>query len=59
MGFTKTYGVRMLVYYEMHDDMLAAIAREKQIKKWKRTWKLALIENRNPHWRDLWFEIIG
>jgi putative endonuclease len=57
-GFTKKYGVHMLVYYELHGDMIAAITREKQIKKWNRAWKLELIEKQNPDWRDLWGEII-
>jgi putative endonuclease len=52
-GFTQKYGVHMLVYYEWHDDMHSAITREKQIKKWNRTWKLRLIERENPGWRDL------
>ena len=52
-GFTKKYGVHTLVYYEVHEDMQLAINREKQIKKWKRSWKLALIEKQNPTWRDL------
>ena len=52
-GFTKKYGVHTLVYYEVHGDMRSAINREKQIKKWKRAWKLALIEKQNPTWRDL------
>ena len=52
-GFTKKYGIRSLVYYEMHDSMLAAIAREKLLKKWKRAWKYRLIEQMNPQWRDL------
>ena len=52
-GFTQKYGVHMLVYYEMHDDMLSAITREKQINKWNRDWKLRLIERENPEWRDL------
>ena len=52
-GFTKKYGVHTLVYYEVHEDMQSAINREKQIKKWKRAWKLALIETQNPTWRDL------
>ena len=52
-GFTKKYGVHTLVYYEWHDDMRSAIVREKQIKKWNRAWKLALIEGVNPEWRDL------
>jgi len=52
-GFTKKYGVHTLVYYEWHDDMRSAIIREKQIKKWNRSWKLELIESVNPEWRDL------
>ena len=52
-GFTKKHGVNRLVYYEMHEDMLAAIRREKQIKEWKRAWKLRLIEQMNPEWIDL------
>ncbi|OGS98152.1 MAG: GIY-YIG nuclease [Gallionellales bacterium RIFCSPLOWO2_12_FULL_59_22] len=56
-GFTKEYGVHVLVYYELHGDMLAAITREKQIKKWNRAWKIELIESANPEWRDLWEEI--
>jgi len=46
------------VYYELHDDMVAAITREKQIKKWNRAWKLELIEEQNPDWKDLWEGII-
>jgi len=57
-GFTKQYGVHLLVYYELHDDMLSAITREKQIKKWNRAWKLELIEEQNPDWKDLWEGII-
>jgi putative endonuclease len=52
-GFTRKYGVHMLVYYERHDEMRSAIIREKQIKKWNRAWKLKLIERENPEWRDL------
>jgi putative endonuclease len=52
-GFTKRYGVHRLVYYELHEDMMSAIRREKQIKKWNRAWKLELIEGQNPGWRDL------
>jgi putative endonuclease len=48
----------MLVYYELHPDMISAIAREKQIKKWNRAWKLELIEDNNPDWQDLWERII-
>ena len=57
-GFSKRYGVHLLVYFELHSDMLAAITREKQIKKWNRAWKIKLIELVNPDWRDLWNEII-
>ena len=52
-GFTKRYGVHLLVWYEMHETMLAAITREKQIKKWNRDWKVNLIQAMNPDWRDL------
>ena len=52
-GFTRKYRVHHLVYYEVHDDMLNAIAREKQLKKWKRAWKIKLIESKNPEWLDL------
>jgi putative endonuclease len=52
-GFTQRYRVHVLVYYEAFDDMRAAIEREKQLKKWNRAWKLALIEGVNPQWRDL------
>ena len=57
-GFTKQYRVHLLVYYELHDDMVSAITREKQIKKWNRAWKLELIEEQNPDWQDLWDGII-
>jgi putative endonuclease len=57
-GFTRKYGVHQLVYYELHEDMISAINREKQMKKWNRAWKLELIERQNPGWRDLWEEII-
>ena len=53
-GFTRKYHVHRLVYYESSEDILAAITREKQIKKWNRKWKLALIEKDNPEWRDLY-----
>jgi putative endonuclease len=52
-GFTKAYGVRLLVWYEMHDTMEAAIVREKRLKDWRRAWKIALIEARNEDWADL------
>ena len=56
-GFTKKYGVHRLVYYELHEEMTAAITSEKQLKKWNRAWKVRLIEKQNPNWRDLWDEI--
>lgn len=57
-GFTSRYGVHQLVWYELHDAMEAAIAREKALKKWRRRWKLALIEKMNPKWEDLYASII-
>ena len=57
-GFTKRYGIHMLVYYELHSDINSAITREKQLKKWNREWKLGLIEQNNPQWHDLWPTII-
>lgn len=57
-GFTKKYGVHRLVYFELHEDIQAAIAREKQIKKWNRAWKLKIIEQQNPSWTDLWQLIV-
>jgi putative endonuclease len=58
-GFTKKYRVKKLVYYEVHDNAESAITREKQIKKWRRKWKLRLIEEKNPQWTDLYEEIVG
>jgi len=57
-GFTKKYRVHLLVYYELHSNMNAAITREKQIKKWNRKWKLQLIEKNNPNWIDLYANIL-
>ena len=57
-GFTKHYGVHMLVWYEECGTMEAAISREKAIKEWKRTWKIRLIENRNPEWKDIYNELL-
>jgi putative endonuclease len=57
-GFSKKYGVHDLFYYELHENMVSAITREKQIKKWNRAWKLDLIEKQNTDWKDLWEEII-
>ncbi len=58
-GFTARYGIHMLVYYETFSSMEDAIGREKQLKGWRRAWKLELIENSNPEWQDLWTEICG
>jgi putative endonuclease len=55
-GFTKTYRVGRLVYFELHETMLDAIQREKRMKKWNRAWKLDLIEKANPLWADLSFQ---
>jgi putative endonuclease len=52
-GFTQEFGVKTLVWYELHDCAESAITREKQIKKWNRIWKLSLIERMNPDWKDL------
>jgi putative endonuclease len=57
-GFATKYGVKRLVWYEVHDDAYAAINREKQIKKWNRSWKIKLIQERNPLWRDLFDEVV-
>jgi putative endonuclease len=57
-GFTKRYGVHMLVWYELHCDMNSAISREKAIKEWKREWKLELIERENPEWKDLYHDLL-
>ena len=57
-GFTRRYRVRDLVWYEQHDDMPAAIAREKAIKEWRRAWKIRLIETMNPEWKDLYPAIV-
>ena len=56
-GFTKKYGVHRLVWFETAERPEAAISREKQLKKWKRAWKLELIEEGNPEWKDLYEEI--
>jgi len=57
-GFTKRYACTLLIYYEVHDSMEAAILREKQIKKWERNWKIRLIMQENPHWTDLYASIL-
>jgi putative endonuclease len=58
-GFTRRYGVKMLVWYELTTDISSAIQREKQIKKWNRLWKLRLVDQGNPEWRDLYSDIVG
>jgi putative endonuclease len=58
-GFTKRYGVKRLVYYEVFEDVWAAIAREKRLKRYKRDWKIALIERDNPDWRDLYPSLLA
>ena len=56
-GFTSKYGVKTLVWFEAHESRAAAFTRERQVKKWNRAWKLALIEAANPEWRDLWEDL--
>ena len=53
-GFTRKYKVKRLVWFETHVDIIEAITREKQLKKWARAWKVALIQENNPDWRDLY-----
>ena len=56
-GFSSKYRTSRLVYYEPYPDVRTAIVREKQLKKWNRVWKTDLIEQSNPEWRDLWFDL--
>jgi putative endonuclease len=58
-GFTHRYDVDRLVWFEAHDEIRAAIQREKNLKHWVRSWKIALIERDNPSWRDLYDDIAG
>jgi putative endonuclease len=58
-SFTKKYNVNYLVWFEIHESAESALTREKQIKKWKRAWKLRLIERDNPEWNDLYESICG
>jgi len=58
-GFTKIYAVHRLVWYEPHDSMTTAIQREKSIKKYRREWKINLIERENPFWDDLYPALVG
>jgi putative endonuclease len=57
-GFTKKYDVKLLVWLEQHDSRESAFMRERQLKKWNRSWKLQLIEKENPNWRDLWDDLL-
>ncbi len=57
-GFTERYGVYNLVWYEPHESMESAIQREKQLKEWKRRWKMRLIESANPNWEDLYHTLV-
>ena len=58
-GFSARYNLNNLVYFEMVEDMYSALSREKQLKNWQRAWKIQLIEQSNPQWRDLWTDICG
>lgn len=58
-GFTRKHGIHTLVYFEAFDDARSAIEREKKLKRWRRDWKLALIAEGNPDWRDLYGDIAG
>ena len=57
-GFTKQYSLHALVWFELHETMESAIQREKNIKKWKRAWKIKMIEKKNPVWRDLYSDLL-
>ena len=56
-GFTEKYNLMQLVYYEIHDNIQAAAQRERLMKKWKRLWKIELVEKQNPHWLDLYDDL--
>ena len=57
-GFSQRYRLHELVYFELYGSMIQAIEREKELKKWRRAWKVALIEEANPQWRDLWPDLV-
>lgn len=57
-GFTKKYGLKRLVWYEPHEDMVSAFQRERSLKRWPRQWKINLIERENPYWDDLYDSLI-
>ncbi|MDA9095367.1 GIY-YIG nuclease family protein [Porticoccaceae bacterium] len=56
-GFTEKYSLNKLVWYEVHEEMMSAIEREKTLKAWKREWKIRIIEEMNPLWRDLYVDL--
>lgn len=58
-GFTRRHGLKRLVWYEIHSDIMEAGLREKRIKLWRRDWKVNLMQRMNPDWRDLYDEILG
>jgi putative endonuclease len=58
-GFTKKYNIHNLVYFEQTENVQSALLQEKQLKKWKRDWKIELIEKDNPEWKDLYEKILG
>lgn len=58
-GFSKRYWVNRLVYFEAHEDASVAAQRERAMKRWRRAWKIELIEISNPRWKDLWLEVIA
>ena len=58
-GFTKKHRIHQLVYFESHSDVHQAIAREKRLKRWRRQWKIKLIEKQNPGWKDLYESLMG
>lgn len=58
-GFTKKFHIHSLVHFEVTEDINSALTREKQLKKWNRAWKIALIEKNNPEWRDLYCDLVN
>jgi putative endonuclease len=57
-SYTSKYRIHSLVYFETAEDIMSAISREKQLKKWNRAWKVALLEKKNPEWRDLYYDLM-
>ena len=58
-GFTKNHNIKLLVYFEIYDNIEEALKREKNMKAWQRSWKMRIIEEQNPHWNDLYDQITG